>query len=256
MLNRKATRAVKIGGITIGGGAAIAVQSMCTKATEDFRAVADEIKRLEDAGCDIVRVGVLNEAAARAIGRIKTAIRIPLVADIHFDYRLALISIAEGVDKLRLNPGNIKNKDHIAEIAAAAKKSGIPIRIGVNSGSAPREIMHKYENRVCADLLVEAARWEIKLLEDLDFKDIIISLKASSPSVTIESYRKMSELCDYPLHLGVTEAGVAATGEIRSAIGIGALLYEGIGDTFRVSLTDDPVNEIHAAKKILAALRL
>ncbi len=256
MLNRKLTRSIQIGGITIGGGNKIALQSMCAKNTEDYKAVIDEIKRLEDAGCEIVRIGVLNEAAARVINKIKSGIAIPLVADIHFNHRLALIAIEEGIDKLRLNPGNIKNQQHIQLVAKAAKKNKIPIRIGVNSGSAPSQILLKYQNIICADLLVEAALWEIKILEQLDFNDIVISLKASSPQVTIEAYRKMSTLCDYPLHLGVTEAGVADTGEIRSAIGIGALLYEGIGDTFRVSLTDDPVREIYAARKILAALNL
>jgi (E)-4-hydroxy-3-methylbut-2-enyl-diphosphate synthase len=256
MLSRKPTRAVQIGGITIGSGNKIAVQSMCTENTEDYKAVIEEIKKLEDAGCEIIRIGVLNEAAARVINKIKSGISLPLVADIHFDHRLALISIEEGVDKLRLNPGNIKNQQHIRLVAEAAKKNKIPIRIGVNSGSAPREILLKHQNIICADLLVEAALWEVKILEQLDFNDIVISLKASSPRVTIEAYRKISLLCDYPLHLGVTEAGVADTGEIRSAIGIGALLYEGIGDTFRVSLTDDPVHEIYAAHKILAALNL
>lgn len=256
MLNRKKTRAVQIGGITLGANNKIAVQSMCTKNTEDYKAVIEEIKKLTDAGCEIIRIGVLNEAAARVINKIKNGISIPLVADIHFDYRLALISIDEGVDKLRLNPGNIKNQQHIELVAESARKNNIPIRIGVNSGSAPREILQKYRNVICADLLVEAALWEINILEKLNFKNIIISLKASSPKVTIEAYRKISKLCDYPLHLGVTEAGVTDTGEIRSAIGIGALLYEGIGDTFRVSLTDDPVHEIYAAHKILAALNL
>lgn len=251
---RRRARAVRIGSVIIGGANDIAIQSMCTANTEDHAAVIEEIKRLEDAGCQIVRVGILNANAARAIGRIKSAISIPLVADIHFDHRLALIAIEEGVDKLRLNPGNIKNRDHIAAVAGAAKKNGVPIRIGVNSGSAPREILQKYGGTICAGLLVEAAQWEIKLLEEMAFYDIVISLKASSPRATIEAYRMMAGLCDYPLHLGVTEAGVAATGEIRSAIGIGVLLYEGIGDTFRVSLTDDPVKEIHAAKRILAAV--
>ncbi|HOD40098.1 MAG: 4-hydroxy-3-methylbut-2-en-1-yl diphosphate synthase [bacterium ADurb.Bin243] len=254
MLNRKPSRPVKIGNITIGGGHKIAVQSMCTKNTEDYAAVIDEIKKLTDAGCDIIRIGVLNEAAARVINKIKSAITIPLVADIHFDYRLALIAIEEGVEKLRLNPGNIKNKDHIEMVVSAAKKNKIPIRIGVNSGSAPRELLEKHGGRICAGLLVDSALWEIKLLESFDFRDIVISLKASSPSMTVDAYRKMSQLCDYPLHLGVTEAGVRATGEIRSAIGIGALLYEGIGDTLRVSLTDDPVYEIAAAGKIINAL--
>ncbi|MEZ7890522.1 MAG: flavodoxin/ferredoxin-dependent (E)-4-hydroxy-3-methylbut-2-enyl-diphosphate synthase [Candidatus Wallbacteria bacterium] len=255
-IKRRKTREVKIGNIKIGNFNPIAIQSMSNKPTEDYRAVIEQTKALTDAGCQIIRVGVLNENAARCIGKIKNAIRIPLVADIHFDHKLALIAISEGVDKLRLNPGNIKNKEYIALVADSAKKNKIPIRIGVNSGSVPKETLLKYNGLVTPDGLLEAALWEIKLLEEFGFHDIIISLKSSSPSETIAAYEKISQVCDYPLHLGVTEAGISETGEIRSASGIGYLLYRGIGDTFRVSLTEDPILEIYAAQKIKAALNI
>jgi len=253
---RKKTRIINIGGVKIGGDNKIAIQSMTNKDTSDYIAVIEQIKALAGAGCDIVRVGVLNETAARRLGEIKKRSEIPLVADIHFDYRLALIALEEGVDKLRLNPGNIKSPENIARVAEAASKRKVPIRIGVNSGSAPREILEKYNNVICSDVLVESALWEVRMLEKFGFYDIAVSLKSSSPSATIESYEKFSALCDYPLHLGVTEAGISETGEIRSAIGIGGLLYKGIGDTFRVSLTEDPVLEVIAAYKIKNALRL
>lgn len=227
---------------------------MTNEPTASAKKVIDQIKRLEDAGCQIVRAGVPDEAAARCLGKIRRAIAIPLVADIHFNYRLALIAAEEGVDKLRLNPGNIKNPDHIAAVVECARKRSIPIRIGVNSGSVPKDVAAKFGPGPRA--LVEAALGEIRLLEQMGFYDIVVSLKSSSPRDTIEAYRMMSAISDYPLHLGVTEAGILETGEVRSAVGIGTLLYEGVGDTFRVSLTDDPVKEIKVALEIKKALGL
>jgi len=254
MATRRPARRIKIGNIYIGGGEKIAVQSMSNLPTTDVKAVIDQTNRLADAGCDIMRVGVLNEEAARCLGKIKKGISIPLVADIHFDHRLALIAIDEGIDKLRLNPGNIKKREYIEMVVAKAKAAGIPIRVGVNSGSVPKDALERHGGRVTPDALVEAAMWEIKILEELGFFDIAISLKSSSPSETIEAYLKISEKCDYPLHLGITEAGILETGEIRSAVGIGSLLYGGIGDTFRVSLTEDPLLEIVTAREIKTAL--
>jgi len=251
---RRPARKLKIGNIFIGGGEKIAVQSMSNLPTTDVKAVIDQTNRLADAGCDIMRVGVLNEDAARCLGKIKKGINIPLVADIHFDHRLALIAIDEGIDKLRLNPGNIKKREYIEMVVAKAKSAGIPIRVGVNSGSVPKDALDRHGGRATPDALVEAALWEIKILEELGFFDIAISLKSSSPSETIEAYLKISEKCCYPLHLGITEAGILETGEIRSAAGIGSLLYKGIGDTFRVSLTEDPLSEIGTALEIKAAL--
>jgi len=248
------TRRVYVGNVAIGAGASVPVQSMTNAPTASVKKVVDQIKRLEDAGCQIIRAGVPDEKAARSLGRIRKAIKIPLVADIHFNYRLALIAASEGVDKLRLNPGNIKNPDHIAAVVESARARNIPIRIGVNSGSIPREIAEKLGAGPRA--LVESALGEIRLLEDLNFFDIVVSLKSSSPQDTITAYRMISQACAYPLHLGVTEAGILETGEIRSAVGIGTLLAEGIGDTFRVSLTDDPVKEIGVAKEIKKALGL
>ena len=251
---RRPARRLKIGNIFIGGQEKIAVQSMSNLPTTDVRAVIDQTNRLADAGCDIMRVGVLNEEAARCLGKIKKGIRIPLVADIHFDHRLALIAIDEGIDKLRLNPGNIKKREYIEMVVSKAKAAHIPIRIGVNSGSVPKDALERHGGRATPGALVEAALWEIKILEELGFFDIAISLKSSSPSETIAAYLKISEKCDYPLHLGITEAGILETGEIRSAAGIGYLLYKGIGDTFRVSLTEDPLLEIATALEIKAAL--
>ncbi|HNY12321.1 MAG TPA: flavodoxin-dependent (E)-4-hydroxy-3-methylbut-2-enyl-diphosphate synthase [Candidatus Wallbacteria bacterium] len=256
LANRRPARRLKIGNIVIGGGEKIAIQSMSNLPTTDVAAVIDQTNRLADAGCDIMRVGVLNEDAARCLGKIKKGINIPLVADIHFDHRLALIAIDEGIDKLRLNPGNIKKREYIEMVVAKAKAAHIPIRIGVNSGSVPKDALMRHGGVVTPDALVEAAMWEIKILEELGFFDIAISLKSSSPAETIAAYQKISRQCDYPLHLGITEAGIRETGEIRSAAGIGYLLYEGIGDTFRVSLTEDPLLEIVTALEIKNALRV
>ncbi|MCX5687008.1 MAG: flavodoxin-dependent (E)-4-hydroxy-3-methylbut-2-enyl-diphosphate synthase [Candidatus Omnitrophica bacterium] len=229
--------------LLIGGGAPVSIQSMTKVGTSDARACVSQIKALEAAGCEIVRVAVKSLKDAEAIKDIKKKIRIPLVADIHFNYRLALAAIKSGADKIRLNPGNIRKREEIAEVVKAARKAKISIRIGVNSGSMK-------------DGLVESAVNYIKIFKALNFHDIIISLKASDVVTTVEAYRKMSEVCDYPLHLGVTAAGPYDSGIVKSSIGIGALVLDGIGDTIRVSLTSDPVEEIIAAKRILSALNL
>ena len=266
MIKRKKTRQIKVGNVRIGGGAPVSIQSMTKCDTSDVKATVAEIKRLEAAGCEIARVAIKDFADAVAVRAIKRKIKIPIVCDIHFNYRLALVSIAAGADKIRLNPGNITKREEIAEVVKAAKKARIPIRIGVNSGSVltshpgpqrtragagePRATSHKSD----ASALVKAATGYIKILEALDFHDIIISLKASDVVSTVEAYRKMSDLCDYPQHLGVTAAGPHDSGIVKSAIGIGSLLLDGIGDTIRVSLTADPVEEVVAAKRILGAL--
>lgn len=249
---RRPTRQVRVGGLLIGGDAPISVQSMTDTATEDVSATVAQIHELERAGCDLVRVAVPDQKAADALGRIKAGIHIPLVADIHFDYRLALAAIEQGVDKLRLNPGNITDPDKIGLIADKARERGIPIRIGVNSGSIDR----KRYGPPTPQALVQSALDEVALLEARGFSDIVISLKSFDVPTTIEAYRLASEKVDYPLHLGVTEAGLMWQGTIRSAIGIGALLAEGIGDTLRVSLTADPVEEVRAGIEILKSLDL
>ena len=244
MITRKKTRQIKVGGVKIGGNAPISIQSMTKAETANVKAVVSQIKGLEAAGCEIVRVAVKNIKDAEAIKSIKRAIKIPLIADIHFDYQLALKSIASGADKIRLNPGNIGKKEEIAAVVKAAKKGRIPIRIGMNSGSA-----HSSD-------LVKPAMKYIKLFEESDFRDIIISLKASDVVSTVEAYRNIAGLCDYPLHLGVTAAGPYDSGIVKSSVGIGALLLDGIGDTIRVSLTADPAEEVIAAKRILSSLNI
>lgn len=251
-MTMRKTKQVKVGGVKVGGLAPVSIQSMTKVDTSDLRAVVAQIKRLEVAGCEIIRVAVKSFDDARAIRDIKRKINIPLVADIHFNYRLAIESINSGADKIRLNPGNIGRREDIAVVVKAAKKAGIPIRIGVNSGSVASRTANR--KSTTANLLVKAAQSYIKLFRELDFHDIIISLKASDVVTTIEAYRKMSEVCDYPLHLGVTASGSYDSGVIKSAIGIGSLLADGIGDTVRVSLTSDPVEEVIAAKRILGAV--
>ncbi|MFH0763427.1 MAG: flavodoxin-dependent (E)-4-hydroxy-3-methylbut-2-enyl-diphosphate synthase [Candidatus Omnitrophota bacterium] len=252
MINRRKTRQVRVGGVKIGGGAPISIQSMAKVETADVKACVFQIKKLEAAGCEIVRVAVKSAEDAEAIKGIKRKVKIPLVADIHFNYRLALSAIKSGADKIRLNPGNIRIKGEIGEVVNAAKRAKIPIRIGVNSGS----IYTKDGRRKTNDALVNSAIQYIKLFEDMDFRDIIISLKASDVVTTVEAYRKISGVCDYPLHLGVTAAGPYDYGIVKSSIGIGALLAGGIGDTIRVSLTADPVEEVIAAKRIMSSLGL
>lgn len=246
------TRQINVGGVPVGGGAPVTVQSMCNTKTEDVEATVAQITRLAEAGCEIVRVAVPNETAAKAVGAIRKRIAIPLVADIHFDYRLALLCLDGGVDKIRLNPGNIGSHENVRTVARACEERHVPIRIGVNSGSVERELLAKYGGPT-AEALVESALNHARLLEDVGFGDICVSVKSSSVTRTVEAYRLMSERSDYPLHLGVTEAGTEFLGAVNSAVGIGALLLEGIGDTIRVSLTADPVREIEAGIAILKA---
>lgn len=252
---RKKTRKIRIGDIYIGGDAPVAVQSMTNTDTRDVASTVAQIKRLEEAGCDIVRVAVPDIEAAKALRSIKRSIRIPLVADIHFDFRLALASIENGADKIRINPGNIGGADRVKKVVEAARTRGIPIRIGVNSGSLEKPILAKYGG-VTPEAMVESAMGHIRMLEDLEFGDIVVSLKASNVPVTIGSYRLMSQKTDYPLHIGVTEAGTVFSGMVKSAVGLGCLLAEGIGDTLRVSLTGDPEQEVRAGIEILKALEL
>jgi len=247
------TKKIKIGNVYIGGHSKVAVQSMTNTDTRDIEATIRQILKLEEAGCDIVRCAVPDMVAANAIKNIMEGIHIPLVADIHFDYRLALKSIENGISKLRINPGNIGSIDKIKLVADAAKEKGIPIRIGVNSGSLEKDILQKY-GHVCAQALVESALRHVKILENLNFYDIVISIKSSDVATMIQSYKLLSGKVDYPLHLGVTEAGTTWRGTIKSSIGIGALLAEGIGDTIRVSLTGDVVDEVKVGIEILKSL--
>ena len=246
------TRRIQVGAVPMGGGAPVSIQSMCNTATEDVEATVQQIRRLEQAGCDIVRVAVPTEEAARAIPAIKRGIRIPLVADIHFDYKLALLCIDGGVDKIRINPGNIGSKERVRAVADGCRERGIPIRVGVNGGSLEKDLLRKYGG-VTAEALAESALGHVHLLEDCGFGDICISVKCSRVPVNMAAYELLHERVDYPLHLGVTEAGTPEMGVLKSAIGIGGLLCRGIGDTLRVSLTADPVEEVTAAKKILQA---
>ena len=252
---RRKTREINIGGVKIGGDNPIAIQSMCNTDTRDVKATVDQIKRLEKAGCEIIRVAVPDMEAAECIRDIKKSIDIPLVADIHFDYRLALRCMEKGIDKIRINPGNIGSADRVKQVADMAKKNGIPIRIGVNSGSLEKNLVEKYGG-VTPQGLVESALGHIKLLEENDFYDIAVSIKASNVPFSVEVYELLSDTVDYPLHVGITEAGTVWGGTVKSAVGIGAILSRGIGDTIRVSLTGDPVEEIYAAKEILKSLEL
>ncbi len=252
---RKKTRQIHIGPVAIGGGAPISVQSMTNTKTADTEATLAQIRALAQAGCDIVRLAVPDMAAARNLGSILAASPVPLVADIHFDYKLALEAIAQGIHALRLNPGNIGGPEKVAAVAAAAKKAHIPIRIGVNAGSLDKRLLKKYGG-VTAEALVASALEHVRLLEQEGFYDMKISLKAHDVPLTLAAYRLMSETVDYPLHLGITEAGTVRTGVIKSAVGIGALLAEGIGDTLRISLTGDPVPEVRVGREILKSLGL
>lgn len=270
MIKRRKTRLIKVGGVKIGGGAPVSIQSMTKVETSNVNAVISQIKSLERAGCDIIRVAVKTIEDARAVREIKKKIKIPLVCDIHFDYRLALESIASGADKIRLNPGNIRNKEEIIQVIKAAKRARVPIRIGVNSGSVSTNNEQRTTNPSAKlrirpeqsrgtnneNVFVQSALRYVKLFEELDFRDIIISLKTSDVPKTVEAYREISGICDYPLHLGITASGPHDIGIVKSSIGIGALLLDGIGDTIRVSLTADPVEEVIAAKRILSSLSL
>ncbi len=253
---RKNTHAVTVGGLTIGGGAPILVQSMTNTDTHDYAATLAQVQALASAGCDIVRLAVPDRAAAPVFTYLKEAgVTIPLVADIHFDYRIALDCVQCGADKIRLNPGNIGSRERVEEVARACRKAGVPIRIGVNSGSLEKYILARH-GAPTAEALAESALYHADLLRECDFEDVILSVKSSDVSRMIEANRILAERTAYPLHLGVTEAGGELAGTVKSAVGIGALLAEGIGDTIRVSLTADPVREIAAARAILAALDL
>ncbi len=249
------SKQILVGGVPVGGGAPVSIQSMCSTKTDDVDATVEQILRLEEAGCEIIRVAVPDMAAAKAVGAIRSRIHIPLVTDIHFDYKLALECAVQGADKIRINPGNIGGEDRVKAVADACRAGKIPIRIGVNGGSLEPELRKKYGG-VTAEALVESAMGHVALLNKFDFDDICISVKCSSVPLTMASYRLLSQRCDYPLHLGVTEAGTPSMGIIKSAMGIGGLLCLGIGDTLRVTLTADPVEEIYAAKKILRAAGL
>ncbi|HJG85716.1 flavodoxin-dependent (E)-4-hydroxy-3-methylbut-2-enyl-diphosphate synthase [Pseudoflavonifractor capillosus] len=244
------TKQILVGGVAVGGGAPVTIQSMCNTRTDDVAATVEQILRLEAAGCQIIRVAVPDMAAARAVGAIRERIHIPLVVDIHFDYKLALECVAAGCDAVRINPGNIGGEDRVKAVANACKAKGLPIRIGVNGGSLEKPLLAKYGG-VTAEALVESAFGHIALLNRYDFDDICISLKSSSVPITMAAYRLMSEKSDYPLHLGVTETGTPRMGVLKSAVGIGGLLAMGIGDTIRVSLSADPIEEVYAARDIL-----
>ena len=252
---RAGTKTVKIGDRVIGGGNPVLIQSMCNTKTEDVESTVAQILALEREGCDIIRVAVPTMEAAEAIREIIRQISIPLVADIHFDYRLALAAIEAGADKIRINPGNIGGADNVRAVAAAAKAAGIPIRVGVNSGSLEKELVAKYGG-VTPEGLVESALDKVRMLEEADFADIVISIKSSDVMLSVKAHEMIADRTDYPLHVGITEAGTVMKGSIKSSVGIGILLHEGIGDTIRVSLTGDPLEEVRAAKTILRALGL
>ncbi|MEK7279063.1 MAG: flavodoxin-dependent (E)-4-hydroxy-3-methylbut-2-enyl-diphosphate synthase [Nitrospirota bacterium] len=252
-MERKPTRQVAVGQVKIGGGAPVAVQSMTNTDTRDVDATVSQIRRLEEAGCEVVRVAVLDLGGAKNISKIRSKIRIPLIADIHFDHRLALLALDEGVDGLRINPGNIGSKKKIEAVIKKAEGKRIPIRIGVNAGSLEKDLLKKYGHPT-PDAMVESALRHIAILEEFDFHDIKVSLKASNVIDTIQAYRIFSRKKDYPLHIGISEAGTTFSGTIKSSIGLGMLLAEGIGDTIRVSLTADPVEEVKVAYEILKSL--
>ena len=250
MFKRTETRPIYVGGVQIGGQDKVVIQSMCNTKTKDVKAIVEQILKLEAIGCEVIRVACLDIEDAKAIKEIKEKIHIPIVADIHFDYKIALEAIEAGVNKIRINPGNIGDEEKTRAVVEACKSKKIPIRIGVNAGSLEKDLLEKY-GKPCSDAMVESARKHIEILEKLDFYDIALSLKASNLDMCIEAYEKAAQAFNYPLHLGITEAGTAFSGTIKSAIGLGTLLREGIGDTIRVSLSDDPVEEVPVCKEIL-----
>ena len=256
MTRRRASRQIWVGGVPIGGGAPISVQSMACTDTRDVSATVDQIRQLEEVGCEIIRVAVPDHEAAQALPAIKRGISIPLIADIHFDYRLALLALEGGVDGLRLNPGNIRNLEHVKAVVGAAKERAVPIRIGVNAGSLPPAESAEEAAQPVPQRMVEVALRQVRLLESFDYDLIKVSLKAFDVPTTVEAYRTIADQMPYPLHLGVTEAGTPAAGIVRSSVGIGALLYLGIGDTLRVSLTADPREEVRVGWEILKSLDL
>ncbi len=252
---KKTTRQIQLGLVTIGGGAPCSIQSMCNTDTRDTAATIAQIRELADSGCELVRCAVLDMESAEALGKIKEQSPIPLIADIHFDYKLALRTLEKGIDGLRLNPGNIGEKWKVAEVVKAAAERRVPIRIGVNAGSLEKELLEKYGHPT-SQAMVESALGHLRILEDLGYQEIKISLKASDVRKTVEAYRLLSRSVDYPLHIGITEAGTIFSGAIKSSVGLGILLAEGIGDTMRVSLTGDPVEEIRVGYAILKALQI
>lgn len=254
-IQRKEKREVSIGNLVIGGNHPIIIQSMCNTDTRDVEATVQQILELEEAGCELVRVAIPDMKAAEAISSIKQKIHIPLVADIHFDYKLALKAMEQGIDKVRINPGNIGSEERIQQVVASAKEKGIPIRIGVNSGSLEKSLLEKYGG-VTPEALVESAMRHVKILEKYDFNDIVVSIKASNVPFSLKAHQVLSEKIPYPIHVGITEAGTVYAGTVKSAVGIGAILAQGIGDTIRVSLTGNPVEEVRAAKEILKSLGL
>ena len=255
MRERHKTRTVRIGDVAIGGDNPIRIQSMCNTKTENVEATVAQIRALAAAGCEIIRVAVPNEAAALALKDIRRQIKLPLVADIHFDYRLALAAMENGVDKIRINPGNIGEDWKLREVVNAAKERNIPIRVGVNSGSLEKEILKKYGG-VTAEGIVESALEKVGRIEELDYENLVISIKSSDVLMCIKAHELLADKTDYPLHIGITEAGTLLRGTVKSAVGLGVILYEGIGDTIRVSLTGDPLEEIKAAREILKSLGL
>ncbi|MFQ5894872.1 MAG: flavodoxin-dependent (E)-4-hydroxy-3-methylbut-2-enyl-diphosphate synthase, partial [Nitrospinota bacterium] len=254
-IRRRKSRPIRVGDVQVGGDAPIRVQSMCTTDTRDVRATVEQIHRMEAAGCEITRVAVPDLEAARAIGQIRPQIRIPLVADIHFDWRLAIAAAEAGADCLRINPGNINGERRVSEVVACARDRGLPIRVGVNSGSVEKPLLAKYDGAT-PEAMVESALSHLAMLEKRGFYDTKVSLKASDVFRTVEAYRLLAQKVAYPLHLGITEAGTFRSGSIKSAIGLGILLYEGIGDTIRVSLAADPAEEVQVGYEILKSLRL
>ena len=255
MRERHKTRTVRIGDVAIGGDNPIRIQSMCNTKTENVEATVAQIRALAAAGCEIIRVAVPNEAAALALKDIRRQIKLPLVADIHFDYRLALAAMENGADKIRINPGNIGEDWKLREVVNAAKERNIPIRVGVNSGSLEKEILKKYGG-VTAEGIVESALEKVGRIEELDYENLVISIKSSDVLMCIKAHELLADKTDYPLHIGITEAGTLLRGTVKSAVGLGVILYEGIGDTIRVSLTGDPLEEIKAAREILKSLGL
>ena len=254
-MERRKAKQIKIGNLSIGGNEPIAVQSMLNRRSDDIEGSVAQAKQLEQAGCDLIRAAVPDREAVRLIDALKNAVNVPIVADIHFDYRLALECVAAGVDKIRINPGNIGSKDRVKAVADACARAGVPIRIGVNSGSVEKPLLEKYGGPT-PQAMAESAMNHVRLLEENDFSDIVISIKSSGVQNTIAAYETVAQMCDYPLHLGVTEAGTKHMGILKSAVGIGSLLAHGSGDTIRVSLTDEPVEEVRAGIDILKALNL
>ncbi len=253
---RDNTKIIKIGDRIIGGGNPVLIQSMTNTRTHDVKATVEQIKRLTDAGCDIVRCTVPDEASAKAIREIKKEISIPLVADIHFDYRMAILAMENGADKIRINPGNIGSHDRIKAVVDCAKERNIPIRVGVNSGSLEKEILDKYSGHVTAEGIVESAMDKVRIIEELDYDNIVVSIKSSDVMMCVKAHEFIARECKYPLHVGITESGTLYSGNIKSSVGLGIILNMGIGDTIRVSLTGDPVEEIRTAKLILKTLGL